>query len=133
MARALVSLFAVFAGVALAACVPPGGRCPCFVCDQAVSLTVVDTDGLPVNTFVVEAIVNGASIGEPSGCGVDERNGNSCSFGAEIGTYHLIVSAPGYETRESMVRVAEVGGGDLCCRACLRGRELTLELTPLEE
>lgn len=129
--RRLASLVLASAALLVAACAPPPPFCECFVCERAVTMSVVDLDGRAVDAFVVEAIVNDVPQGQPEECAPEGRIANSCSFGAEIGVYHLIVSAPGFKSREVVVRLAEEGAGDICCQACLRGREITVELEPL--
>lgn len=111
-------------------CAPPTA-CPCFICDAAVTLAVVDSDGAGVDGFVVAHAVNGEARGEPQACAPATREDNTCSFGVEIGVYHLVVSAPGFRPREAVVRVAEGAGSDLCCNRCLAGTDLTLQLEPL--
>lgn len=119
--------------VASAACGPgPGSLCQCSPCTAAITLTVVDArDNTAIDNFSIEAVANGTPLGEPNGCRAEDRTDNTCSFGLETGLYHLVVTAPGYATREAVVRLAEPGGGDLCCRACLNSEETTLGLDPL--
>jgi hypothetical protein len=98
-----------------------------------VNLRVLDAvNDAPLEDFVLEAVVNGAPRGVPEGCRPEERNGNTCSFGLETGIYHLVVAAPGYATREALVRLAEPGsGGEQCCRICLLSEETTVRLDRL--
>lgn len=121
---------------ALLGCTPGGGECMCFLCEPsgAVTLTVLDarTQG-PLTTFVVDGTVNGVPLGQPSPCRAENREGNACTFGDEGGLYHLVVGAPGYETREVLVRQADGGAGDLCCDqpVCLASARVTVSLDPL--
>jgi len=124
----------VCALVSAAGCAPGVGElCECFPCTAAVNLRVLDAvNGAPLEDFVLEAIVNGSLRGVPEGCRPEERNGNTCSFGLETGIYHLVVAAPGYATREALVRLAEPGsGGEQCCRICLLSEETTVRLDRL--
>lgn len=133
MKRALLAVLTVL-GLGLAGCPGdvPNPQCPCTPCSTAVELTVVDgQDGGAIESFVIEALLNGEAIGTPAGCAPEDRTANFCAFGFETGVYDLVVSAPGYETRETRVRQPERGSGDLCCRACLSPRLVTLELDPL--
>ena len=108
-------------------------ECPCTVCGDAVELVVEEEDtGAPISDFVVEVIYNDRPSGEPGDCSVNARDGaNSCSFGNDSGIYHVIVSAPGFETREALVRIAEEGSSEICCDRCLSQRNLTVGLTPV--
>jgi len=123
----------VFAGV-LTACpgdTPPVG-CECLPCTTAIELTVVDAvNNGPVTAFELQVLLNDQAIGTPAGCAPEDRDGNFCAFGFETGIYDLIATAPGYATREARIRQPERGSGDICCRACLSPRLLTLALDPL--
>lgn len=130
--RLLFAFIWMLSAVSLAGCGPATDRCDCLVCERAVQLEVVDARGNAVSDFWVEAIVNGERVGQPEECDVAVREQNRCSFGFVVGTYHVVVSAPGFETREVMVRVADQSGGAACCTACLRGKEITLALTSTE-
>lgn len=121
---------------ALAGCSAGTAECTCQPCvvGAAVTLSVIDArTGAPVTTFLVDATVNGVPMGQPASCEEDAREGNACVFGDEGGLYHLVVGAPGYETREVLVRQADQGVGDLCCdgRVCLTSEEITVALDPL--
>lgn len=112
------------------------GDCACLLCEpgSAVTLTVVDgSTGGPITTFLLDVAVNDTRIGEPPSCTEEQRAGDEfCSFGDDTGLYHLVVAAPGYQTREAVVRQGEPGGGDLCCRnVCLTPQDLTVALDPL--
>lgn len=118
---------------ALGACSPT--PCECTPCEpsSAVLLSVIDgRTTAPVSTFLVDATVNGVPLGEPAACSLERRENNTCLFGEVSGLYHLVVTAPGYETRELVVRQAGQGGSDRCCLECLRPSEVTLSLDPLE-
>lgn len=134
MRQALLSALVV---TALLGCTPGARECACFPCDVngVVRLSVRDgPTGGPLSTFVVDATVNGTSIGEPPTCAVEARGGDSsCTFGDEGGLYHLVVGAPGYETREVLVRQPDAAG-DLCCNQpiCLTLEEVTVALDPLD-
>lgn len=132
-ARRLASVLAAFVVVlGLPSCGPGQTDCMCLPCTTAVTLTVIDgRTGGPITTFVLDALLNGDPIGQPPECSEETRTGNSCSFGQEPGLYHLVVGAPGYETRETLVRQPDQGSGDICCRACLSSQEITLELDAL--
>lgn len=124
---------ALFAGV-FAAC--PGDivpvACECTPCSVAIELTVVDAvSNGPITNFEIEVVLNDQAVGTPNGCQVEDREGNFCAFGFETGIYDLIVTAPGYGTREARVRQPERGSGNLCCQACLSPRLLTLGLDSL--
>ncbi len=130
------SLLVLLVGLALSAC-STGGDCPCLLCEPgaAVTLTVTDgSTGAPITTFLVDVAVNDVPLGEPPACSEEQRAGNEfCSFGDDTGLYHLVVAAPGYETREALVRQGEPGGGGLCCRnVCLTAQSITVALDPLE-
>ncbi|MCP4503728.1 MAG: hypothetical protein GY822_27695 [Deltaproteobacteria bacterium] len=115
------------------ACVGDVLVCECVVCieDGAVLLSVEDSTGNEVEDFVVELVLNEVSVGQPANCTPEERDGsNSCTFGSELGFYHIIVTAPGYERRELAVRVFDEGQREVCCRACLSAREVTVSLQP---
>ena len=127
---ALLGLGAAFVG---GGC-PGGGpqtECECIVCSDAVLLSVSDAEsGQPLEDFRVEVIYNGVPQGEPAACAAESRTDNVCGFGADPGLYHAIVSAPGYETREVVARVASEAASELCCLACLVPREIAIQLTP---
>lgn len=131
MLRVFVALASLLVAAACPGSLPPP-ECECFPCSTAVQLTVVDgEDGTALNNFEIELILNGEARGTPAGCFSEDRTGNFCEFGSETGVYHMVVTAPGYATREARLRQPERGTGDLCCRACLSARVLTVELDPL--
>ena len=106
-------------------------ECGCLLCDGAVGLTVDDAETQEgITNFVVEVVLNGESIGQPTACATRAEDSNSCVFGQDIGVYHVIVRAPGYETREAMVRIADEGSSEICCSACLSPKPLQLKLDP---
>jgi hypothetical protein len=108
-----------------------GFECECFFADRAVTLTVVDAvTQRGIDDFFVELIVNEEPRGEPAECNARFREGNTCSFGDEPGRYHVIVRAPGFETREAVARVAEEANSELCCNALLSAKSIELQLTP---
>lgn len=122
----------------LAACTGGAGTpCPCTICQTstAVLLTVTDDEtGSGIDDFFVEVLRDGEpeqGSPEPLDCMEAFRDGNECGFGTGPGVYHVIVSAPGYETREAVVRVAAETNSDLCCRACLSAKPLRMALTPV--
>jgi len=135
-ARAFLALAVGVCVAPLAASLPLGAACTgftceCFFADRAVTLVVVDdATARGVDDFFVEAIVNDVPIGEPPECNARFREGNTCSFGEEPGIYHVIVRAPGYETREAVARVAEEADSDLCCNALLASKNIEIALTP---
>jgi hypothetical protein len=131
-------LFRVFSiGLSLLCLVAPlacvdggnGNECECFICESAVALAVIDKDTQEgITNFSVELIWNGTPLGEPFRCQDRAEDSSTCSFGEEPGIYHVIVQAPGYETREGLVRVADEGDSEICCAACLAAKVLRLEL-----
>ncbi len=98
-----------------AACSPT--TCACTVCADAITLTVVDSADAAVNTFGVEATVNGNPVANTSNCDPGVRGTNTCSFGTELGVYDIVVRAPGFATKELAARFASDGGTD-CCVNC---------------
>jgi hypothetical protein len=133
MARALCTFVLLALLPALAACpgtLPPP-NCPCQLSTTAVQLTVVDAvTGDAVENFAVEHLINGEPRGVPENCDQETRTGNFCEFGLELGVYDLIVTAPGYATRETRARQF-ARSGDACCDFRLAPRVLTVELDPL--
>jgi hypothetical protein len=125
-------LLVVALSLALPTCGPPTDACTCFLCESAVYLEVSDAiSGAPVTDFVVEAILNDVAVGEPDECTSEMRDPTyACSFGESAGVYHVIVRAPGYDTVEGVVRIAEEDESELCCRACLSAKPLLLAMTP---
>ncbi len=119
----------------LSACPGNGGNvCACSICRDAVSLTVQDSEtGAPVIDFLVEVVHNDTTLGEPNSCTADVRDGtNACAFGDDPGLYKIVIQAPDYETREATVRIAEEEASEICCAACLRSRETTIDLTRVQ-
>jgi hypothetical protein len=109
-----------------------GFECECFFADRAVTLTVIDAaTQRGIDDFFVELIVNEQARGEPVECNARFRDGNTCSFGDEPGRYHVIVRAPGFETREAVTRIAEEANSELCCNALLSSKRIDLQLTPI--
>ena len=116
----------------MAAC-PGMDVCSCNLCDAAIELTVVEEGTQsPIDDFFVEVILDGQSQGEPPTCQSAFREDNFCSFGDGPGVYVVVIQAPGYETIEASARVAAEAESEICCRACLSGKPLRVELTPLE-
>ena len=102
-----------------------------MLCDGAVGLAVDDADtNEGITNFVVEVIHNGDPMGEPIECQGRAEDSNSCIFGQDVGIYHVIVRAPGYDTREAVVRIADEGSSEICCSACLSAKPLQLKLDP---
>ena len=129
MLRRLFSLFAALALLMVSGCTG-GDMCTCNLADVAVVIEVFDElEDSPVDDFAVEVIQNGQPIGEPPGCiqGFREE-GNSCGFGDETGIYHVTVLSPGYQSREFVVRVAAEEDSELCCRARLSAKLVTVRL-----
>lgn len=103
----------------------------CFLCNQAISLTVTDAQtGAVLTDYHVELILDEEPLGFVSNCESDVRTTDECTFGDVLGIYHLVVSAEGYKTRESIVRVAGFPG-DTCNRACISPLLTVVPLEPL--
>lgn len=115
MLRAFVLLSAtsLWLGV-LAAC--PTGTCECFVCvpNQAVTMSVLDEDGTPLTDWLMDATVDGAVVDDIGSCDPANRATNTCSFGSDLGVYHVVVRAPGFVDKELSVRSAAASGQNCC-------------------
>ena len=129
--RGVFAALSLAIGVLLSGCVDgDGNACTCQICREAISLTVIDVDTeAPIDDFLVEVVLNDVVIGEPAACRFDNRTDNTCAFGYQSGLYKLVIKAPDYETREATVRFTEEAPSEICCKACLRARELTVSLT----
>jgi hypothetical protein len=125
--------FAALSAVLWTAACPGMDVCSCNLCDDAIELTVVEEGTQePIEDFFIEVIRDGQSEGEPPTCQSAFREDNTCSFGDGPGVYVVVIQAPGYETLEATARVAAEAESEICCRACLSGKLLRVELSPTE-
>jgi hypothetical protein len=118
-----VILIAVSLGAAGADC---GGSadCECPSCN-AVSLSVVDRNNIPIRIWDVTAEHKGAAV-DTAGCSPVFRNANTCVFGTSPGIYTVVVSSPGRPSVEAVAR--QVTTFDCCSGLCNTPESLVVVL-----
>jgi hypothetical protein len=115
-AAALVASLGWFAVAGSVGC-PFSSQCFCAPCASAVSLSVVNTAGAPVDTgWSVEAALDGTVV-DTSACDEGVRTGNLCAFGFDPGVYDIVVRTT-TEEKHLVARSAPVTGQD-CCSQCV--------------
>jgi hypothetical protein len=95
-----------------------GFTCECVPCGFAVSVIVVDADRAAFGgDWTIEASLDGVPV-DTAECDPGTRQGdNSCGFGFDTGTYHMVLRTPTAE--KSFVARFAGRAGQNCCDCIL--------------
>lgn len=120
------------------------GICECVPCDAALRVQAFNARGDALTDYSLSYTLNGEARGDAVTCFLDTDDPNCgvdgtpcgapqvCEIGAQVGLYHVFVSAPGYAPREFVERLAQTASSELCCSSCLQARSVNVVLDEVE-